>query len=90
MFHPGVHPGDAERARPALLYFHAGGQVLGSAHDAVGHPCAARMALELDAVLAVVDYRLAPETQAPGAAARRPQRDAVQPRDHRPGRVRPP
>jgi hypothetical protein len=26
------------------------------------------MALQLDIVLAVVDYRLAPETQAPGAA----------------------
>ncbi|MFG3331302.1 alpha/beta hydrolase fold domain-containing protein [Streptomyces tendae] len=63
-----VHPGTTDQPRPALLYFHAGGQVLGSAHDPIGHPYAAALALDLDIVLAVVDYRLAPETQAPGAA----------------------
>ena len=62
------HPGGADRARPSLLYFHPGGQVLGSAHDRLTHPYAVTMALELDIVLAVVDYRLAPETRAPGAA----------------------
>ncbi|MFC1432515.1 alpha/beta hydrolase fold domain-containing protein [Streptacidiphilus sp. N1-3] len=61
MFHPGVHPGDAERARPALLYFHAGGQVLGSAHDAVGHPyCAPARATDLsglpDTFIAAAQY----------------------------------
>ncbi|MFC5834493.1 alpha/beta hydrolase fold domain-containing protein [Nonomuraea insulae] len=60
------HPGNDDRARPALVYFHAGGQVLGSAHDDTTYPTA--LALSLDCVLAVVDYRLAPETPAPGAA----------------------
>ncbi|MYU15415.1 alpha/beta hydrolase fold domain-containing protein, partial [Streptomyces sp. SID8361] len=62
------HPGGIDRPRPSLLYFHAGGQVLGSAHDRASHAYAATMALRLDIVLAVVDYRLAPETRAPGAA----------------------
>lgn len=63
-----VHPGSLDRPRPCLLYFHAGGQVLGSAHDPFFHTYAADLALRLDIVLAVVDYRLAPETRAPGAA----------------------
>ncbi|AGP53278.1 alpha/beta hydrolase [Streptomyces rapamycinicus] len=62
------HPGSIDQPRPSLLYFHAGGQVLGSAHDSASHSYAATMALRLDIVLAVVDYRLAPETRAPGAA----------------------
>ncbi|MER8115650.1 alpha/beta hydrolase fold domain-containing protein [Streptomyces sp. NPDC094031] len=62
------HPGDTGRVRPALLYFHAGGQVLGSAHDRTARAYAADLALRLDVVLAAVDYRLAPETPAPGAA----------------------
>ncbi|MEU6171804.1 alpha/beta hydrolase [Streptantibioticus parmotrematis] len=62
------HPGDTARPRPALLYFHAGGQVVGSAHDRFVRVHGATMALDLGVVLAVVDYRLAPETQAPGAA----------------------
>ncbi|MGZ0231212.1 alpha/beta hydrolase fold domain-containing protein [Streptomyces sp. CPS1] len=62
------HPGDADRARPALVYFHAGGQVLGSAHDRTARAYAADLALRLDVVLAAVDYRLAPPTPAPGAA----------------------
>lgn len=59
-------PAGADRALPALAYFHAGGQVLGSAHDDTTYPCA--LALSLGSVVAVVDYRLAPETPAPGAA----------------------
>ncbi|MGQ4514693.1 alpha/beta hydrolase fold domain-containing protein [Streptomyces sp. DW26H14] len=62
------HPGDTGTPRPALVYFHAGGQVLGSAHDPLTHPYIAAMAARLDIVVAVVDYRLAPETRAPGAA----------------------
>ncbi|MFB8177210.1 alpha/beta hydrolase [Streptomyces sp. NPDC055966] len=62
------HPGGADQPRPALVYFHAGGQVLGSAHDRAAWAYGATMALRLDVVLAVVDYRLAPETPAPGAA----------------------
>jgi acetyl esterase/lipase len=61
-------PGDTGGPRPCLLYFHAGAQVLGSAHDPASRAYAAAMALRLDIVLAVVDYRLAPETPAPGAA----------------------
>ncbi|WNE97114.1 alpha/beta hydrolase fold domain-containing protein [Streptomyces luomodiensis] len=55
-----------DRPKPALLWFHAGGQVLGSAHEDA--PYHASLALALDCVLAAVDYRLAPETEAPGAA----------------------
>lgn len=62
------HPSGTDRARPSLLYFHAGAQVLGSAHDRGAYPYAATMALQLGIVLAVIDYRLAPETPAPGAA----------------------
>ncbi len=51
---------------PVLLWFHAGGQVLGSAHE--DGPYHADLALKLNCVVAVVDYRLAPETRAPGAA----------------------
>ncbi|WP_269857523.1 alpha/beta hydrolase fold domain-containing protein [Streptomyces sp. RPT161] len=59
-------PANADRTRPAMLWFHAGGQILGTAHDDVEYHTA--LALALDCVLAVVDYRLAPETPAPGAA----------------------
>ncbi|BCJ34093.1 alpha/beta hydrolase [Actinocatenispora thailandica] len=62
------HPDGPDHARPALVYFHAGGQVMGSAHDRAGFAYGAAIARELDIVLAAVDYRLAPETPAPGAA----------------------
>lgn len=59
-------PRDAPEPAPALAWFHAGGQVIGSAHeDAEYH---AGLALALNCVVAAVDYRLAPETSAPGAA----------------------
>jgi acetyl esterase/lipase len=60
-------PADADHTRPALLWFHAGAQVLGDdAHcDDAYHT---ELALDLDCVLAAVVYRLAPETPAPGAA----------------------
>ncbi|BCJ54579.1 alpha/beta hydrolase [Actinoplanes sp. NBRC 14428] len=51
---------------PALLWFHAGAQVMGDAHYDVAYH--AGLALALDCVLAAVDYRLAPETRAPGQA----------------------
>jgi len=57
---------DGGRARPGLLWFHAGGQVLGDVRgDDAYH---AGLARSLDCVVAAVDYRLAPETPAPGAA----------------------
>lgn len=60
-------PAGADRALPALLWFHAGAQVLGDdARDDDDYH--AGLALDLDCVLAAVVYRLAPETPAPGAA----------------------
>ncbi|WP_131105593.1 alpha/beta hydrolase [Ornithinimicrobium sufpigmenti] len=49
---------------PALVWVHGGGYVLGSA-DADEMLCR-RIATETNAVVASVDYRLAPETTAPG------------------------
>lgn len=51
---------------PVLLWFHAGAQVVGDAHYDVAYHT--ELALALDCVLAAVDYRLAPETPAPGQA----------------------
>jgi acetyl esterase len=50
---------DAERLRPGVIYFHGGGWVLGSCetHDDM----CAEMAAGADAVVVLVDYRLAPE-----------------------------
>lgn len=60
-------PSDAEHTLPALVWFHAGAQVLGD--DARGDDAYhTALALDLDCVLAAVVYRLAPETPAPGAA----------------------
>jgi acetyl esterase len=49
----------AEGLRPGVIYFHGGGWVLGSCetHDDM----CAEMAAQADAVVALVDYRLAPE-----------------------------
>jgi len=48
-----------EGHRPLLVFFHGGGWVLGDLDGA--DPTARRLAVELDAVVASVDYRLAPE-----------------------------
>jgi acetyl esterase len=53
-----------ERLRPAILYIHGGGMVVGSAHGFRHGP--SRTAATLDIVIASVDYRLAPETPFPG------------------------
>ncbi|WP_066817894.1 alpha/beta hydrolase [Sphingomonas mali] len=51
--------------RPAILYTHGGGFVLG---DAVGRICDVQaLAAELDCVVVTVDYRLAPETTFKGS-----------------------
>ena len=50
--------------RSAILYLHGGGFVLGSA--AMSDPMMRRYADDHDAVVAAVDYRLAPETPFPG------------------------
>jgi len=60
-------PAGAGHALPALVWFHAGAQVLGdNARDDDAYHTA--LALDLGRVLAAVVYRLAPETPAPGAA----------------------
>ena len=51
---------------PALLWFHAGAQVVGDAHYDVAYHT--ELALALGCVVAAVDFRLAPETPAPGPA----------------------
>ncbi|MEU4242426.1 alpha/beta hydrolase fold domain-containing protein [Actinoplanes sp. NPDC026619] len=60
-------PAAATQTLPALLWFHAGAQVLGedARDDDAYHT---ELSLQLDCVLAAVVYRLAPETPAPGAA----------------------
>jgi acetyl esterase/lipase len=56
---------DGTGRRPAVLYIHGGGMVLGSSNaEAVGH---GRMARELDAVVVSPEYRLAPEHPFPAA-----------------------
>lgn len=58
-------PGPASEPRPALLHIHGGGFVLGSP-ETMDQPNRALVA-DLGCVLVSVDYRLAPETRAPGA-----------------------
>ena len=59
-------PVEADGALPALIWFHAGGQVMGSAFEDDAYHKA--LAATARCVVAAVEYRLAPETQAPGAA----------------------
>jgi acetyl esterase/lipase len=53
------------KARPAVLDIHGGGYILGSAWTEV--VTAQKLATELDCVVVIVDYRLAPETRYPGS-----------------------
>lgn len=59
-----VRPAVDDRARPAILFLHGGGMVVGSAHGFRRN--AAALAHEHGAVVVSVDYRLAPETPFPG------------------------
>lgn len=52
-------PSGGRRAAPGVLYLHGGGFVIGTA--AMGDDFCARLARHLDVVVAVVEYRLAPE-----------------------------
>lgn len=62
-----VHrPVEGQTARPGLLWFHAGGQILGTAGE--DDLYLAQLAKDLALVVIAVDYRLAPEHQAPAAA----------------------
>ena len=52
-------------ARPAILHTHGGGYVLGSARSDLHN--VQKLAVELDCVIATVEYRLAPETSYKGS-----------------------
>jgi acetyl esterase/lipase len=53
------------KTRPAVLYIHGGGYILGSPWaEVIG---AQTLAVDLDCVVVMVDYRLAPETRFPGS-----------------------
>ncbi|HSV02782.1 MAG TPA: alpha/beta hydrolase [Phenylobacterium sp.] len=54
----------AEGPLPAILFIHGGGYVMGSAET--GAPACVNAAGDLPCVVVSVDYRLAPETPAPG------------------------
>jgi len=59
-----INPPSERTDRPAILHFHGGGMVLGTADMArMSKP---QQAQELDVVIVSVDYRLAPETPFPG------------------------
>lgn len=60
-----VYEPKGHRSRPALLWIHGGGLVVGSARQDDG--LCARTAARLDAVVVSVDYRLAPESPYPAA-----------------------
>ncbi|MER8009603.1 alpha/beta hydrolase [Streptomyces sp. NPDC094149] len=61
-----LRPQNAPEPLPVLVWFHGGGQVLGfAAQDA---PWLKPLSAALGCAVAAVDYRLAPETSAPGAA----------------------
>ncbi|MFI7616566.1 alpha/beta hydrolase [Nonomuraea terrae] len=56
-------PTHGARPLPALLYIHGGSFVLGDLE--MTHPLLMRLALDLEAVVVAVDYRLAPENPFP-------------------------
>jgi acetyl esterase/lipase len=58
-------PGTADGLRPALLYMHGGGYVLGAPE--INDASCRQTALAMGCVLISVDYRLAPETPWPGS-----------------------
>ncbi|AFE09223.1 lipase 2 [Corallococcus coralloides DSM 2259] len=57
-------PPGQDTTRPAVLFIHGGGMVMGSA--SMGEGFDAELALAHDAVVVSVDYRLAPEVPFPG------------------------
>jgi acetyl esterase/lipase len=59
-------PDGAGTAQPALLWFHAGGQIMGRVDE--DDLYLTQLAKDLSVVVAGVDYRLAPEHRAPAAA----------------------
>lgn len=61
-----VYVPQGSEGAPLVVYFHGGGWVLGNT-ELVDRPCR-RLANATGAVIASVEYRLAPETKFPGAA----------------------
>lgn len=59
-----MNPPSEAKNRSAILYIHGGGMVVGSADSTLRDK--PQLALEHDAVIVSVDYRLAPETPFPG------------------------
>jgi len=59
-----MNPPSTQTGRAAILHIHGGGMVVGVADTATVTKCP--LALEHDAVVVSVDYRLAPETPFPG------------------------
>lgn len=49
--------------RPCIIHYHGGGAIAGTAEGAIG--LCSRYAIECDATVITVDYRLAPEAKAP-------------------------
>ena len=60
-------PGSKERQRPVVIHFHGGGWVHGSLR--LGDWLCSNVAHDADAIVASVDYRLAPKNPWPAAAA---------------------
>lgn len=60
---PAPSDGAADGPRPAVLWIHGGGLVVG--HPIAYHDICRRLARELDAVVVSVDYRLAPQDPFP-------------------------
>jgi acetyl esterase/lipase len=56
--------GKEDKKRPCLINFHGGGAIAGTAEQVNEIMC--RYAVESDTTIVNVDYRLAPETKAPG------------------------
>ena len=59
-----IRPIDMAAGTPAILRFHGGGHVIGVPE--MDLPQASRWAADLGGLVLMVDYRLAPETPAPG------------------------
>lgn len=60
-----LRPAEDSKPRPTVVYFHGGGWVAGDLDTHLGH--ARRISVQADAVVVMVQYRLAPENRFPAA-----------------------